>query len=984
MRLFRTLFILALTAFCASAQSSVAVNPQEVRLSASAGATTPSVQTVTVLTTGENVSFTTDVRYPATPAGWLSVTPRTGNTPAVLTLSADASRLSPGTYIAQVTITAGRLGGFVNVLFTVGSAAGTAGLVVNSSALSFIALAGSTILSPQSLSVRSSTGAAVEFEAIPSSQGNWLTVSPTVATTPGTLTVGVLQGALAPGTYSGTIAITPKAGGTSIVVPVVLSLKTGTAGNALVLSQTAVSFNHQLVTAAPPNQRVVVNTTGVEVGYTATTSTSWLRLQAVTTTAPGTAISDQTPGDFDIIPDPAGLVPGTYIGSIIVSSPGLTAQQIPVSLTVTSTPALNVTAASSVVFELPPGSLASDLITLTSTGGATLTFSVTASPTPAWLTITPTSGTVESGGFQFLGLTVDSTGLAPGTYTTTLRFTIQGSIEPSLSIPVVLRVTGQSSETPILQVNAESIELTALVGGSNPSQFLNVSNSAAAPHEFTAAGVSPEGWLSVTPHIGVTPARLTVSADASAVRTAGTYEGSVVITSMETGQQRTVPVRLNLALQAIIAEPVSLAFEQKDRSTTPPSQSIRLDANAPSSFTVTASHPWLRVDPLRGSTPTAITVSVNPALGTPGMNRGTVKIAGPWNELSIPVTLSVLEPLGPTASPATLTFTHELGRPAPAAQPINVGSTGGPINFRVSAATQSGGNWLAVTPAAGLAPATVTASVNTSALIPGRHTGTITITSADGTAPARTVAVTLNVTTSGVSVVTILHGATFAPTAIAPGQIITITGAGLGPATGVTARPTAAGAIESRLGEVRVLFDGIPAPLLFVRTDQINAIVPYALYGRLSARVQVESGMSFSLPIEAKVADVAPGLFTANSSGRGQAAALNPDLTVNTPTNPALRGSVVAVYGSGEGQTDPLGQDGRIIITDLRKPLVRAMARVGGIPADVTYFGSAPMLVSGVFQANVRIPPEVEPGSVSIELEFGGATTQSGVTISVR
>jgi uncharacterized protein (TIGR03437 family) len=147
--------------------------------------------------------------------------------------------------------------------------------------------------------------------------------------------------------------------------------------------------------------------------------------------------------------------------------------------------------------------------------------------------------------------------------------------------------------------------------------------------------------------------------------------------------------------------------------------------------------------------------------------------------------------------------------------------------------------------------------------------------------------VTVNVSAATVVLQSVLHGATLSPTPVSPGLIVTISGTGLGPTTGVAARPSAAGTIETRLADVRVLFDGVPAPLLFVRSDQINAIVPYALFGRLSARVQVEYGTSFSVPIEAKVVDAAPGIFTTGVAGRGQAAAMNSDLTSNSLANPA-------------------------------------------------------------------------------------------------
>jgi uncharacterized protein (TIGR03437 family) len=125
-------------------------------------------------------------------------------------------------------------------------------------------------------------------------------------------------------------------------------------------------------------------------------------------------------------------------------------------------------------------------------------------------------------------------------------------------------------------------------------------------------------------------------------------------------------------------------------------------------------------------------------------------------------------------------------------------------------------------------------------------------------------------------------------------------------------------------------------------------------------------------------------LFTSNGSGRGQAAALNSDFTPNSMANPAQRGGVISVYGTGEGQTDPQGQDGRIISTDLRTPRLPVTATIGGLPARVLYIGSAPFIVSGAFQANLEIPSDLPAGPHPVVLTFGGAPTQSGVTVVVR
>jgi uncharacterized protein (TIGR03437 family) len=256
--------------------------------------------------------------------------------------------------------------------------------------------------------------------------------------------------------------------------------------------------------------------------------------------------------------------------------------------------------------------------------------------------------------------------------------------------------------------------------------------------------------------------------------------------------------------------------------------------------------------------------------------------------------------------------------------------------------------------------------------------------SANGTSYVRTIPVVVTAGRPDNTIYSILHGASLLPTAVAPGLIVSVTGNGLGPVNGVAARPSAAGAFETHLADIRLTFDGTPAPLLYVGADQINAIAPYSLSGRLSTRVRVEKGSSWSLPLELRVVESAPGIFTVSGTGRGQVSAVNADLTANSSVNPAARGSVISVFGTGEGQTDPGGQDGRVIASDLRRPLLPVTAKIGGRPAEVVYAGSAPMQVSGIFQANIRIPDDAPSGTVPLEIQVGNSVSQPGLTIVVQ
>jgi uncharacterized protein (TIGR03437 family) len=919
--------------------------------------------------------------------GWLSATPAAGTAPGDLMISATPTGIPAGTYLGQVVITGGSIAVVVNVFFTVESGAGGGTFVASPSNLTFIGQGGEPILPTQTIQVANPNSTGIAFDVSASSAGNWLSVLPNTGVTPASLTIAASQAGLAAGTYSGTITITPRGTGNPTLVPVTL---TATGINVrttkLVLSQPSLRLTHQIGTLEPALQSVEVSTPGENLEYTATTATTWLRLVDPLTTMPSTTVTGLTPDVFSVQVNPAGLAVGSHLGTINVNVPGLTSQVIGVTLTISSTPGLNANP-SSLVFEYPIGSdtFPSRDVTIASTGSANLLF--TTSVTAPWLRVTPTSGNTATGGATAITVSANPVGLTAGEYTGSVTLTVQGG--SSVAIPVSLTVTGDQNVGEI-EVSPAAVELTGLVGGPSSTQVVIVATgridegNLGMPHNFTAAASSAEGWLVVSPISGTTPATLTISANPSRIREAGTYEGAVTVTSLLNGSQKVIMVTYQPSERAIAAAPTSLSFVQTQRGVNPSPQTVQITANSPSTFTVSETPPWLRVSPTTGAVPVTLTVWVDLSVMPPGTTQETIVVAGPNNQLSIPVSVTPLAPPAPTVSPGSIAMTHQIGNAAPPAQTINVGSTTGePVTFSATVSTESGGNWLAVTPTSGTAPTSLRASVNVAQLVPGSYKGTIAIGS-NGSGTPQSISVNLTVTAAALVVQRILHGATLAPTPVAPGQLVTITGTGLGPVLGVSGRPTAAGAYETQLANVRVLFDDLPAPLLYVANDQINAIVPYGLYGRLSARVQVESGTSLSVPIEVRVVDSAPGVFTAGGLGRGQAGALNADLTSNSASNPADRGSIITVYATGEGQTDPQGQDGRIILTDLRRPLLPVTARIGGRPAEVTYAGSASMMVSGMFQVNIRVPDGVDPGNVPVEIQVGTAVSQSGVTIVVR
>jgi uncharacterized protein (TIGR03437 family) len=188
-----------------------------------------------------------------------------------------------------------------------------------------------------------------------------------------------------------------------------------------------------------------------------------------------------------------------------------------------------------------------------------------------------------------------------------------------------------------------------------------------------------------------------------------------------------------------------------------------------------------------------------------------------------------------------------------------------------------------------------------------------------------------------------------------------------------------------------VLFDGVAAPIIYASAGQTSVMVPYGVAGRPTTNIVVEYLGVQSNALPYSVASSSPGIYTANASGSGQGAILNQDYSVNSAANRAAVNSVVAVYMTGEGTTQPASPDGAVAPingTGLFKPVLPVTATVGGVPAKIEYYGSAPGIVYGVMQVNVRIPAGTPSGpNVPIVITVGTNSTQSGtggVTVAIQ
>ncbi len=991
-----------------------------------------------------------------------------GTTPGTAGVAVDPGALSPGEYQGTVQLSSPSAGNLaaVSVILTVTTAPV---LTVQPPQLTFAYQIGGQLPVNQSLVVGSGSDT-LNVVAGHSSASNWLVISGGGAT-PAPFAISINPTGLAPGNYQDDITITsPDAPGVQLVVPVRLTV---TNVPVLISLPNVLFFGVQLGAAAPPNRQItVVSSDGTALPVTAqATGASWLTVSGSSTT---------TPAVFTVTVNPGTLTPGLYLGSIVLSSPGSGAgsQVVTVNLTIASQPSLSSNPAAlsfSGTPSLPPLPISVGI-----TSDTPVPFVAAAGPGAPWLSVsgsgtTPGTATVS----------VNTAGLAVGSYHAAVFVTSSGAGNSPLPIPVELVV---SSSASILTATPSTLTFNAIF---NAGTRLTISSSVAG-NSFSAVASPGTPWLIVNA-TGVTPAAVSVAINATGL-IPGTYQGAIEVRAPGVGNSPLlVPVTLVVSTTPLlVASPSTVSFTYDSSGVLPPAQSIGLAlgdgpasnaqatiapgtpwlslaqnsgstisvkvnpsgllpgtytgsvqitapgaGNSPLSvsvsfavsgfpsfdfsqnavalaalpqqsdpvssvisvggnsttpfdvvFDVTGST-WLSLTPLSGRTPLNVTVTANPAGLRPGDYPGSISVSSGGNLIkTLPVNLRIAPQPALSVSPSFLVFNYFHGGDVPDPTNLYILRFTRPLSVIVSASD----SWLSVNPSTVTDSGPIAVSVNPASLAPGTYHGNLTLAVTDPNTGVvltqRQIPVDLYVDQpADPRIETVSNGMSFLATPLAPGLIFSLFGSGLGPSAGVVSQADPGTQLFPRsLGGVQVLVNGIECPLLYVSDTQINAIAPYAVYTKDSAIVTVRHNGILSTGVPVSVNPASPGLFSGHANGAGQGAILNQDQSVNSSKNPASKGTIISLFGGGEGQTAPHGIDGlEANGAPLPSPLLPVTVFIGGIPAtNITYVGAAPTLTAGVIQVNVQIPPNAPSGDVSVVMIVGATASQQGLTVNIR
>jgi Viral BACON domain len=216
------------------------------------------------------------------------------------------------------------------------------------------------------------------------------------------------------------------------------------------------------------------------------------------------------------------------------------------------------------------------------------------------------------------------------------------------------------------------------------------------------------------------------------------------------------------ASPTITVNPGSLSFAVVFGAGAPAAQTFHVTSSGSpltftTSFTTVNGGNWLQVTPPGGAAPMDVSVSVVPTDLQPGTYLGSVSVASAGASNSpqtVGVTLTVSPVQGPpvlTLTPPTLAFLLPAGGAA-ASQTAQLNSTTSGLAFSAVATTTDGALWLSATPASGTTPSALQVTANPAGLAAGTYTGTVSVAAAAAGNSPQSIAVSLTVTNSALTV----------------------------------------------------------------------------------------------------------------------------------------------------------------------------------------------------------------------------------------
>ena len=767
----------------AASGSGVGANPASLSFTAPVGQTSPS-QNLTISngsSTPVLVTVGSDVSWIAAQVVSGNVNSVASNSPAVLSVSANASNLASGTYTGHLAITPS-IGDqiVVTVTFLVGN--GNPTILASPPGLTFAATAGQITASK---SVALTSAIAVTITSI-NYDVPWLSAVVTSGTlnlgpnTPGSLAVTASATTLGAGTYTGHLSLIPDIG-TPTVITATLTVSAGGSSGVGTIAVDQSSFNFQYPDGALASTVTISAGTSGQQAFNVTVASqgNWLRFAA--SRVPAGTYNNVQFGQFPVAVDTtvaANLPAGTYPGSLALINPANANDVTMVNLTLTVSSSAGAPAAVSaspaaLSFTASPGSASqSQFLTLISTSTAPVQLNVTSfngaffsisgagcagSPSPSFA--------CSFVGTQTFTITVNPANLInQGKYSAGLQFQ-SGSASTTVFLTLNLNapVTG-------LTVNPASLSFTALAGGAPQTQTVAVNVPGSATVQTTLVSTNGAFFTVASGDCNASPAtNATCTLNGSqtlyvtitpALLNAGAYNGNIVLQSGSSAVSIPISVVVASGTAPLTLSPTSFSF---NTTVSGPNPAGSLTVTVPIStlsYSVSASTTdggtWLTILPSGNFTGNqTFTVNANQAGLAAGTYTGSISLTTSGAVQTIPVTFVVAAPPAPiVATPATLTFSAAVGQQV-SSQNVTISTTSAAA-VTIASITSDAPSWLSAATAGGASsvsaasPLVLTVTANAGTLAAGSYTGHITVRTAGGT----TASVTVNIAVTAGSTIT--------------------------------------------------------------------------------------------------------------------------------------------------------------------------------------------------------------------------------------
>jgi uncharacterized protein (TIGR03437 family) len=710
----------------------------------------------------------------------------------------------------------------------------------------------------------------------------------------------------------------------------------------------------------------------------------------------------------------AGLPPGDYTASIVITVPNGTPREtiVPLSVRVPNRPARSwfTSANQRLTLASPRGGSASYAVPITNPNAAPIVIQ-SAVLRGAYLSVSPAEITVPPGQTGTFTILANAGNLTAGTYAGAVAFS--GS-NVTATVAIAYNVFAAASRLTISQTG---LSFLAVAGGAAPSEQVLYAPEGRRVTVTTATTAGAD-WLSASADGN----RVTVAVDPAGLNAGDFYGRVVVADEANPAQRQTATVILQVLPPGSEPSPeigpAALVFTAAPGLDAAGQEiTVSLLSNRQGSFTATAASQdgaaWLQISPasgpVSGGAPARITVQPDLSSLAAGVYRGAVTVTlddGQSRTVSVlAVVANPVEANAKTPDRAASGCTNPNLFPQVIAPPANFSATTGqPVRLAARVVDgcgnahqpEGGGNaGVAVT---GLGSQVVNLThigggVWEATVTPNSTQDPVTLTYLALFTRGTFLAAGAEKVSGGIgnAVRPLVFADSLTDAAsfqfgvpVAPGTLVSLFGSNLNPQNAIpTTLP-----LPSRLDDVEVRLNDVPIPLLFAGPGQVNAQIPYTLAADTEYQLEIRRGNAITTPQPVVIAQARPGVFTIDQSGQGQGhiyrALTDGSQRLASASDPAGAGDIVVIYCNGLGSTNPSVAAGAAApASPLAVTANPVSVTVGGQPVTILFAGLAPGF-TGLYQINAQLPAGISPGAdVPMVITVAGQSSVP-VTMGVR